>query len=172
MRARVSKSFKLALGVRARANAGGTMILGGKGWMAVIVLALGLAGCAGSNAASHWRTGQGGKDLTKVTNYLKAANQWLSTGQMQSAEGAGILLGGLADTAKGQPSPEDTAGYKTVMADLQSYGEALATMGYTNSLTGMQAALDKATSAINAHRADSWDTGLYKAMLVKVPAGM
>ena len=141
-------------------------------YAALILLALAMAGCSGSNASATWRAGQGGKDLTKVTNYLKAANQRLSTGQMQAAEGAGIFLTGLADTARGQPSPEDTAGYKTVMADLQSYGEALSTMGYTNSLTAMQTALETATSAINKHRADSWDTGLYKAMLVKVPAGM
>ena len=58
MRVGVSKSSKLfALGVRARTNAkSASVILGGKGWMAAIVLALGLAGCGSTTHSASQAT--------------------------------------------------------------------------------------------------------------------
>jgi hypothetical protein len=53
VRVRTRKSFKVALGVRARANAKGTSVVpGGKGYIALVLLALVLTACGGSGSAT------------------------------------------------------------------------------------------------------------------------
>ena len=53
MRVRAGKSFKVALGARTRANAKGTsMILGGKGYIALVLFTLVLSACSGGRPAS------------------------------------------------------------------------------------------------------------------------
>ena len=48
MRVRVRRSFKFALGFEARANAKRTsVVLGGKGYIPLVLLALALAACSG-----------------------------------------------------------------------------------------------------------------------------
>jgi hypothetical protein len=166
MEARVSKSFKLALGVRARANAKSAhVILGGKGWMAVTVLALGLVGCGSApSPMQKWQTGPGGKCLVKVEQDLAATSD-------DFASKATTLLADAANCSVHAP-PVGGAVFTTVMGDLsaaavfsggalgtQNGGDMARDIGLGNkSFSDARALLRQAPSGA------TWAPGLAKAM--------
>ena len=170
----LSKSFNVASGIRMQAIAkSASMVLGGKGYIALIVFALAVAACSdgGSSSAARtkaWEAGPGGRELAQVTRYLSSTNNAFIAGNMTVAKGAARFLRGSALDARNHPPPVDGGAYRQVMTDLSSYGEALMLAKPSTPIQSIYAPVDKARPILNRYRqSDSWAIQLDEAMIVK-----
>jgi hypothetical protein len=157
MRVRVSKSFNVALGGRARANGKSTsVVLGGKGCIALIVLALilALAGCSPApSPVQKWQAGQGGKCLAKVEKDLNASDSSFPN------EASAVFVA-AANCAVYAP-PAGGGVFKSVMEDISMagmYGAALNVSKGEGLLSQARAELKSAPAGA------TWAPGLAKAL--------
>lgn len=135
----------------------------------ILGLTVALAACGGGPSAATvnaWQSGTGGKDVTKVAQYLAAANQAVLSGNMTDALGGGVLPFGLALQAAGGPPPADGA-FKQEMADLQAYGKALMGLDKDSDISVLTGPLDQAQTVLDQHKTDWWTRKLDDAMKVR-----
>jgi hypothetical protein len=107
MEARVSKSFKV-LGVRARANASSTsVVLGGRGFIALTLLALVLAACGGGSSTTNLHGTFTDTSQTLAPNSGTCADQE-SGSQVSVAVSVDNVAAGSANVTFGSGKPFDS----------------------------------------------------------------